>query len=76
MPSRTQLASATAAVLIAACHLAPAATDTPSHTAERTVFTDSVLHTEKCLPTKPGEDWRHVCAPIDQSVRPERKPPE
>jgi hypothetical protein len=34
----------------------------------RTVFTDSVLHLELCQPGRPGESWRAVCVPRDQSV--------
>ena len=42
----------------------------------RTVFTDSALHVAVCEPVKPGEDWRRVCVPKDQSVRrPEPKKP-
>ena len=52
-----------------------AASTTAVTQAERTVFTDSVLHSQVCEPLKPGEDWRKVCVPIDQSVRPVPKRP-
>jgi hypothetical protein len=32
----------------------------------RTVFTDSLLHTEQCASTRPSDDWRRVCTPRDQ----------
>jgi hypothetical protein len=37
--------------------------------AGRGVFADSALHVKLCEPSRPGEDWRKVCAPKDQSVR-------
>ena len=42
------------------------------------MFTDSAMHARLCQPAKPGEDWRRVCTPIDQSatpVRPKVLPP-
>ena len=53
---------------------------TPSSTSgtitERTVFTDSLLHAERCQPPKVGEDWRRVCTPLDQAApRPVRPRP-
>lgn len=36
---------------------------------ERTVFTDSLLHDERCAALRPGDEWRHVCTPKDQAVR-------
>lgn len=36
--------------------------------AERSVFTDSAMHVQKCEPTQPGENWRLVCVPKDQRV--------
>ena len=43
--------------------------------AERTVFTDSAMHVSLCQPTKPGEDWRRVCTPLDQSATPVKRLP-
>lgn len=37
--------------------------------ATATVFTDSVLHAERCDPPKAKEDWRRVCTPRYQGVR-------
>ena len=53
-----------------ACHRpksAPAPSSAPM--AERTVFTDSVMHAERCKPVEAGQDWRRVCIPLDQSER-------
>jgi len=61
-----------------ACHgqrSAPAAAS--SVQASRSVFTDSALHDKLCEPFKPGEDWRKVCVPKDQSalvLQPAKKP--
>lgn len=52
--------------LLASCHRSPPAEAKPAAT--RTVFTDSLLHAEHCAPTKPGEDWRKVCTPLDQAL--------
>lgn len=41
---------------------------------ERTVFTDSVLHIERCMPVAAGTDWRKVCTPKDQALEIRRKP--
>jgi hypothetical protein len=45
-------------------------------TANRSVFTDSALHVQRCEPTQPGENWRMVCVPKDQrrddGVRPKK----
>jgi hypothetical protein len=61
------LAAACAVVPAAACyktqHVPPMAA---SVNADRTVFTDSVLHRELCQPGRPGEYWRAVCVPKDQ----------
>ena len=60
-------------VTVFACgcrHSAPSAqTSTATSTAVggRSVFTDSLLHAEKCEPTKPGDDWRRICTPLNQS---------
>ena len=63
-----------AVVLAIACHRSPAA-EASVPPAARTVFTDSVLHAERCAPVKPTEDWRRVCTPLDQSApRPRRAP--
>jgi hypothetical protein len=42
---------------------------TATNSAAHTVFTDSVLHVQKCETAKPGEDWHAVCTPKDQSLR-------
>jgi hypothetical protein len=42
--------------------------------AERTIFTDSAMHAQQCEAQKPGEDWRSVCVPKDQSEAPRKKP--
>lgn len=58
-------------VLTCACrHSAPEAqspTAISTAVGERSVFNDSLLHIEKCEPTKPGEDWRRICTPRNQS---------
>jgi hypothetical protein len=41
---------------------------------ERTVFTDSAMHAERCATVEAGVDWRKVCTPKDQGVQPRRKP--
>jgi hypothetical protein len=65
---RPVLISMLAIVATAACHRS-APSDQPSEApAEQTVFTDSLLHAERCAPIKPGEDWRRVCTPLDQSA--------
>lgn len=66
------------AVGIAGCRAGvPVDTATTGTTArsERTVFTDSAMHTRLCQPAKPGEDWRRVCTPLDQSVTPVKRLP-
>ena len=62
--------AATAAMLvIGGCQRAPAPqASPPPPTVAGTVFTDSVLHAQKCAPVKQGEDWRKVCTPLDQSL--------
>ena len=58
-----------------ACHSqrsAPAAA--PAAEVPQSVFTDSALHVERCEPLKPGEDWRTVCTPKDQSAPPQVVP--
>ncbi|MFL5613600.1 MAG: hypothetical protein ACJ796_08070 [Gemmatimonadaceae bacterium] len=68
-----------AAAVVGACHSAkPRLPETRS--ADRTVFTDSLLHSELCAPLKVGEDWRKLCTPKDQRLelrkpQPERQPP-
>jgi hypothetical protein len=52
-------------VLMAACHRSP---PPQTDSAARTVFTDSLLHAERCAPVQSGEDWRKVCTPRDQSL--------
>ena len=77
MHLRTIIVSGAVAGAIAACHRSPPAAEVPNRPAERTVFTDSALHAENCLPNKAGEDWHRVCTPVDQAVRHARpKPPE
>jgi hypothetical protein len=62
------------AALAAACHRAqPQSPHVAATRAERSVFTDSVLHAGLCEPIRSGEDWRRVCVPKDQAIRPERK---
>jgi hypothetical protein len=58
-----------------ACRATPSrpAMSTVSAT-ERTVFTDSVLHIERCMPMAAGTDWRKVCTPKDQRLEIQRKP--
>ena len=71
------VASCVAAGSLAGCHRSPSTTAAPNRLAERTIFTDSLLHAERCLPVKAGEDWHRVCTPLDQSVRPvQLKPPQ
>ena len=41
----------------------------PLARAPRSVFSDSALHVKLCESVKPGEDWRRVCVPKDQSAR-------
>lgn len=70
-----RLASAALAVsVVAGCHAAapPRASESA---AESTVFTDSLKHAQLCQPVRPGEDWRRVCTPLDQGVRPVRPLP-
>ena len=84
MRSRTALTTIMGgftAGFIAACNRAAPPVQTTEQTAtrsaERTVFTDSALHSELCSPVKTGEDWRRVCTPLDQGVHLARpKPPE
>ena len=77
MHLRRIVASGAAAGFLAACHRSPSTTAAPNRSAERTIFTDSVLHAEKCLPVKAGEDWHRVCTPFDQSVLlAQPKPPQ
>jgi hypothetical protein len=59
----------------AGCHGTQSrAPESAPRNAERTVFTDSALHAEKCEPLQRGEDWRRVCVPKDQSVQIRLKP--
>ena len=44
------------------------ATSTPP-AEERSVFTDSLLHVERCMPLALGTDWRKVCTPKNQAVK-------
>ena len=48
----------------------PAPAAAPLAEAPQSVFSDSALHAELCEPLKPGEDWRKVCMPKDQSAPP------
>jgi len=57
------------------CHGSqPRALESTPRNGERSVFTDSALHVEKCAPLQRGEDWRKVCVPKDQSVQVRPKP--
>lgn len=58
--------------VVGSCHRPAPNDQSSSARGERTVFTDSVLHAQKCAPLKAGEDWRRVCTPLDQSVLPRR----
>jgi hypothetical protein len=69
------LTLAAVALLAGACHGAPAHADGNLQSVQRTVFTDSLLHAERCAPVKAGEDWRRICTPKDQSVLPKKAPP-
>jgi len=51
-------------------HTAPPTTSAAAVVSSPTVFNDSALHARLCVPNAPGEDWRSVCTPRDQSVRP------
>jgi hypothetical protein len=69
---------AAVAGLAGACHGSPPTLET-ARAADRTVFTDSTLHTELCAPVGAGEDWRKVCTPKDQHIDlrkplPQRRP--
>jgi hypothetical protein len=70
----TILASPVGALAIACHGAAPRAAESAPPNAERTVFTDSALHAERCEPIQRGEDWRKVCVPKDQSVQVRPKP--
>lgn len=61
-------------ILAAACHKPQPATPLAATHAERTIFTDSAMHAQQCEAQKPGEDWRSVCVPKDQSEAPRKKP--
>jgi hypothetical protein len=64
-----------AGMAAAACRQAPARSPkTFVVSGERSVFTDSALHFERCEPNRPGESWRKVCTPKDQAVEIRRKP--
>lgn len=39
---------------------------TAAKSAERSVFTDSAMHVQRCEPIRRGENWRAVCIPKDQ----------
>jgi len=62
------------ALLAVGCHR-PAPSSTAAIAVEGTVFTDSATHARLCQPTEPGEDWHHVCTPLDQGVTPVRRLP-
>jgi len=55
-------------LLLAACYRSPPAQSAAPPSTARTVFTDSLLHAEQCVPVKPKEDWRRVCTPRDQAL--------
>jgi hypothetical protein len=74
MQLRSFVASGGVIACLAGCHRASPPADVPNGRAQRTVFNDSLLHAELCLPVKSGEDWHRVCTPFDQSVRPSLKP--
>jgi hypothetical protein len=67
---RSLLTFAACLVAIVACQSRRSASPAPpeAHT-QKTVFTDSLMHAERCEPLKAGENWRDVCTPRDQSVR-------
>ena len=68
--------SAHAILSIAACHHRNLPNSPPQNTPKRTVFTDSIMHAERCEPLKAGEDWHRVCRLLDQSApRPFRDKP-
>jgi hypothetical protein len=74
--SSRPLALGAALTLAASCHKPPVPTpEAPPNPAGHTVFTDSVLHAERCAPNKAGEDWRRVCTPRDQSAVFRKAPP-
>ena len=59
-----------------ACNRAqPSAAQIKTASVERSVFTDSAFHVDRCEPVKPGENWRKVCTPKDQGVEIGRKKP-
>lgn len=69
------VAAFSAGVAASACH--KNRVDTPQSaekTAERSIFTDSVMHAQQCEPVRPGENWRIVCVPKDQRLEIRRKP--
>jgi hypothetical protein len=79
MKNERTLMIATVLGVVGACHAATP-TPQPAQSADRTVFTDSTLHTELCAPLQSGEDWRKVCTPKDQRIdlrkpQPSRQPP-
>lgn len=76
MHLRIFVTSAVALGVLADCHRPAPESKAANPPAERTVFTDSLLHAEKCLSPKQGEDWRRVCTPRDQGVRVGPKPRE
>jgi len=54
---------------VVACHASQSPSPPVSQRqAEYGVFTDSVLHAQRCEPIRAGEDWRKVCIPKDQRV--------
>ena len=63
-----------------ACHHSPSARPKTKPQIAASVFTDSTLHAQYCLPAKSGEDWRRVCTPRDQGhvhawpIPPDAKP--
>jgi hypothetical protein len=55
---------------IGACRAGPSrVTTSTTGAAERTVFTDSLMHVERCTAVAPGADWRKECTPKDQGVQ-------
>jgi hypothetical protein len=68
------IAAACSIVSIAACRATPARIANSTAAGERTVFTDSLLHVERCESVAPGADWRKVCTPKNQGLQIERKP--
>jgi hypothetical protein len=71
----SQILAACGMASIVACRATPSPPAVATATAtQRTVFTDSLMHIERCMPMAPGTDWRKVCTPKDQALEIRRKP--